>query len=240
MNRNLVKSSIKILPFLLMLIVLSGCEKPSMIITDLKAENMTDPVNLDVRAPALSWKLIPAKGDLRNLSQRSWQVMVASSPELLKKNKPDLWNSGIVDSSDVMQVIYAGKKLHSRQQCYWKVRISDQDNKLSAWSKTASFTMALLKKSDWNGAQWIGLKDDTCTSPLRSRSFLTFTMKSPEMRTSHPSPLFRKQFMVSGKISRAMAYVSGLGYNELYVNGEKSGENVLDPGQTNYDVGRFM
>ncbi len=228
-----------LLPLLLPLIIISGCSKSSMLITDLKVENITEPVNLDVQTPVLSWKLLPAKDDLRNLSQGSWQVMVASSRELLKKDQPDLWNSGVVDSSDAMQVIYAGKKLHSRQQYYWKVRISDQDNKLSGWSETASFTMALLNKSDWNGAQWIGLKEDTCSSPLRSRSFLTFTMKSPEMRTSYPSPLFRKQFIVSGKISRAMAYVSGLGYSELYVNGEKSGENVLDPGQTNYDVRAF-
>jgi alpha-L-rhamnosidase len=227
-----------LLPILLILFMVSGCEKPSMMITDLKVENMTDPINLDVRAPALSWRLMPAKQDSRNLSQKSWQIMVASSPDLLKKNKPDLWNSGVMNSSDVA-VIYEGKNLHSRQQCYWKVRISDQDNKLSEWSEPASFTMALLDKSDWNGAQWIGLKDDTCKSPLRSRSFLTFTMKVPEMRTSHPSPVFRKQFRVSGKVSRATAYVSGLGYNELYINGEKSGENVLDPGQTNYDVRAF-
>jgi alpha-L-rhamnosidase len=228
-----------LLPLLISLILVAACEKPSMRITDLKVENMTGPVNLDVRAPALSWRLVPTDESSRNLSQKSWQVMVASSPELLGKDKPDLWNSGMIDSSDVMQVIYAGKALHSRQQCFWKVRISDQDKKLSEWSETASFTTALFDKSDWNGAQWIGLKEDTCTSALRSRSFLTFTMKLPEMRTSHPSPLFRKQFRVSGKISRAMAYVSGLGYNELYVNGEKSGENVLDPGQTNYDVRAF-
>ncbi len=239
MSRNLVPNSLKIISLLLMLFILSGCEKPSMIITNLKTENMTDPLNVDVPAPALSWRLAPANESSRNLSQGSWQVMVASSRELLKKDQPDLWNSGIVDSSDAMQVIYDGKKLGSRQQYFWKVRISDQDNKFSNWSEPATFTMALLDKSDWNGAQWIGLKEDTCSSPLRSRSFLTFTMKSPEMRTSYPSPLFRKQFQVSGKISRAMAYVAGLGYSELYVNGEKSGENVLDPGQTNYDVRAF-
>ncbi len=239
MTENLVRYSIKIISFFLLLFMLSGCGKSTMIVTDLKTENMTDPLNVDIPAPALSWKLMATSENSRNLSQRSWQVMVASSRDLLAKNQPDLWNSGIVDSSDAMRVIYDGEKLKSRKQYYWKVRISDQDHKLSAWSETASFTMALLDKSDWNGAQWIGLKEDTCSSPLRSRSFLTFTMKSPEMRTSYPSPLIRKQFMVSGKISRAMAYVAGLGYSELYVNGEKSGENVLDPGQTNYDVRAF-
>ncbi len=34
--------------FLLLLLMLSGCEKPSMIITGLKTENMTDPINVDV------------------------------------------------------------------------------------------------------------------------------------------------------------------------------------------------
>lgn len=96
--------------------------------------------------------------------------------------------------------------------------------------------MALLQKDDWKGAEWIGLKEDTRTSPLGERPFQNFLMKEPVMKKSHPSPLFRKEFTLTKKIRNAMAYISGLGYAELYVNGEKAGENVLDPGQTNYDV----
>jgi alpha-L-rhamnosidase len=224
--------------FLIMMVSLMalGCQRSSMVPVDMQVEYLIDPVNLDVKSPCLSWKLESASPELRNLSQKSYQVLVASNLKLLNKNTGDLWNSGIVESSNSTQVVYSGTELRSRQRCYWKVRIWDQVGKLSSWSKTAAWRMALLKKDDWSGAEWIGLKDDTRSSPLSERPFQNFLMKEPVMKKSHPSPLFRKEFTMTKKISNAMAYISGLGYAELYVNGDKASENVLDPGQTNYDV----
>ncbi len=49
-----------------------------------------------------------------------------------------------------------------------------------------------------------------------------------------PAPLFRKEFNVKGKVTSAVAYVTGLGYFELYLNGEKVGDDLLVPNQTNY------
>ncbi|MDX9971865.1 MAG: alpha-L-rhamnosidase N-terminal domain-containing protein, partial [FCB group bacterium] len=46
------------------------------------------------------------------------------------------------------------------------------------------------------------------------------------------APLFRKQFDVSKAVARARAYVSGLHYYELYVNGQRAGDRVMDPGNT--------
>ncbi len=43
------------------------------------------------------------------------------------------------------------------------------------------------------------------------------------------SPLLRKEFEISKKIKRARIYVSGLGWYELYINGRKVGDHVLDP-----------
>jgi alpha-L-rhamnosidase len=228
-----------LLAWILISLMVSGCQKSSLVVVDLRTENLTNPVNIDIQSPCLSWKIEASAPDLRDLSQKSWQVLVASSRELLKKDSADMWNSGIMDSSDVTRIIYSGKKLNDRQQYYWKVRAGDKDHKFSAWSLIATFKMALLSKNDWNGAKWIGLREDTRSSPLASRPFQNFTMNQPVLKTSHPSPLFRKQFVVSGDVRSAMAYISGLGYTELYVNGEKSGDNVLDPGQTNYDVRSF-
>jgi alpha-L-rhamnosidase len=47
-----------------------------------------------------------------------------------------------------------------------------------------------------------------------------------------PSPLYRKEINVKKQIVKAKAYVSGIGYNELYINGEKVGDRVLEPGWT--------
>lgn len=52
-------------------------------------------------------------------------------------------------------------------------------------------------------------------------------------------PLFRKEFSAGKKLEKARIYISGLGYNELYLNGQKVGDQVLDPAQTNYDMYAF-
>ncbi len=227
------------LMILLASVLTPACQRPSIIPLNLRIEYLSNPVNVDEKSPSLSWELEPGKPGMRNLSQKSYQVLVSGSRELLDKNTGDLWNSGIVESSNSTNVIYSGTGLQSRQQCYWKVRTWNQDNKPSPWSETATWRMALLQKSDWKGAEWIGLEKDTRTSPLSERPFQNYLMKKPIMKRSHPAPLFRKEFSLGKKIKNAMAYISGLGYAELYVNGEKAGNNVLDPGQTNFDVFSF-
>ena len=51
-----------------------------------------------------------------------------------------------------------------------------------------------------------------------------------------PAPLLRKTFDVTKEVKSARFYVTGLGYFELYVNGERIGDEYLSPNQTNYDV----
>ena len=46
--------------------------------------------------------------------------------------------------------------------------------------------------------------------------------------------MLRKEITLDGKIVRARAYVTALGYYELRINGEKVGRNVLDPAWTTY------
>lgn len=46
------------------------------------------------------------------------------------------------------------------------------------------------------------------------------------------APLFRREFHLSGPVRRARAYVTGLGYYELHLNGCKVGDRVLDPPYT--------
>ncbi len=49
-----------------------------------------------------------------------------------------------------------------------------------------------------------------------------------------PARLLRREFPVDQGIKRATASVCGLGYYELYINGSKVGDHVLDPGLTDY------
>ena len=49
-----------------------------------------------------------------------------------------------------------------------------------------------------------------------------------------PAPYFRKEFSCSAQ-GEAVLYLCGLGYYELYLNGKKVGDRVLDPVVTQYD-----
>ncbi len=50
-----------------------------------------------------------------------------------------------------------------------------------------------------------------------------------------PAPLFRTTFEIQGLVRRARVMICGLGYHELYLNGQKIGDHVLDPVVTQYD-----
>ncbi len=89
----------------------------------------------------------------------------------------------------------------------------DKDGKASAYSRPACWEMGLLSPQDWQG-QWIGRTTDT---------------------NSQPAPLLRRAFTLDGKIKQARAYICGLGYYELHLNGKKVGDHLLDPGYTRYD-----
>jgi alpha-L-rhamnosidase len=140
----------------------------------------------------------------RGVMQTAYQVLVASSSANLARDRGDVWDSGKVASGDSTQVVYNGKPLESGHTYYWKVRVWDGQGGASGYSRAAEFGMGLLERSDWKG-QWIG-----------------------------GDGLLRKEFTLPGKVVRARAYVTALGYYELHINGRKIGDKVLDPAWTVY------
>lgn len=202
----------------------------------LRCEYLENPLGIDTPAPRLNWQLDSKE---RGQRQTAYRILVASSPDLLQKGQGDLWDSGKVESDQSLHVRYAGKPLAPRQQCFWKVQVWDKDGKESAWSPDATWEIGLPDAADWQDAGWIRLAKDTRDSPLAKRSFQTKNRPQPKMVGSFPSPLLRREFTLKPGITRARAYVCGLGYSELYVNGQRIGDAVLDPGQTTYDARAF-
>ena len=121
-------------------------------IGDLRCEYKNNPLGVDVAKPRLSWII---ESTHRGERQTAYQVLVASREEQMKQNVGDLWDSGKVSSDQSILVEYGGRQLASRMACHWKVRVWDQDGKVSAWSAGATWTMGLLTPADWN-AKWIG------------------------------------------------------------------------------------
>jgi len=223
----------------------------------LRCEYLVDPLGVDVASPRLSWIILSSqRGDF----QQAYQVIVSSSLQNLDQDKGDVWDTGKIDSDRSIQINYQGKPLQSAGKYFWKVRVWDKDGKSSKWSKIASWSMGLLSREEWNPAKWIAFKDndqwkkewkqhkDTELSkpnnvvwPNTSWPWLTgkdstiFTLYDMAVPHYDPSPLFRKEFFVQKKIRSASLFICGLGYYEAFLNGQKIGDHVLDPGWTNFD-----
>ena len=201
----------------------------------LTCEYLVDPQVIDVPYPRLSWVNIASPGD-RGQVQTAYQIQVAASKEKLFDGQPDLWDSKKVYSNQSTLVNYAGKKLASRQDCWWHVRVWDRDGKVSEWSTPAFWGMGLLDPSEWK-ASWIGAPwqgEDPLPDPPRRFRPQSDTEEAPQREMPPPAPLLRKSFIVDKEIASARAYVTGLGYFELYVNGEKVSDDVLVPNLTLY------
>ena len=189
---------------------------------ELRCEYLRDPLGIDVTQPRLSWKLAAVDEDARGQRQRGYRVLVASSRALLDDHQGDLWDSGMVASDASVHVVYRGKPLTSGAECFWKVRVKDEDGILSRWSAPARWTMGLLDRDDWQ-AEWIG----TDKTFERRRG-------SPPPDNDVPDPWLRKTFALDAKPERATVYIASVGYHELYVNGKKIGREVLSPSVVNY------
>ena len=197
-------------------------------LTNLHCEYLDNPLGIDVVKPCLSWVI---ESDQRGEQQTAYQILVASAPELLTKEQGDIWNSGKVESNQNIQIAYGGKPLESKMQCYWKVRVWNNNTKQSKWSKTAHWSMGLLDPSDWK-AKWIGFDSDGGMNDWEAFKKLAWF----KQKTRLSARIFRRDFQITKKIKNATAYVCGLGFFDLYLNGDKIGDHIMDPalsGQTN-------
>ena len=177
----------------------------------LRCEYLTNPLSVDAANPRLSWVI---ESQDRGVLQTAYEVLVASTPKLLEQNHGDLWESGKIESDQSNQVRYGGAALSSRTMCYWKVRVWDNHNHTSAFSKTAMWRMGLLSKNDWK-AEWIGLKADVSTD-LR------------------PAPYIRKEFTLAKSVKRAYAYITARGLFIATLNGNRLGKEFLSPEWSDY------
>ena len=192
-----------------LLFVLPILVQAQLRVCSLRVEHCVNPSVVDVAQPRLSWVTEPKNEWVKGQRQTAYRIVVASSEEGLRKGHYDLWDSGRVPSDISMLVPYGGRALSSGQDCYWKVQTWDATGKRSKWSSTAHWGMGILKPEEWH-AQWI------------------------TARQSQGAPLFRKAFTLNRKVQKAKAYVTAGGYFELYVNGQRVGEDQLVPNFTNY------
>ncbi len=351
----------------------------SPVVLQLRCEYLVNPLGIEALQPRLSWVLESAQ---RGERQTAYQILAAGDAQTLADGRGDLWDSGRVESSDSVHVIYRGQPPGTGQRVHWKVRVWGRDGMPSPYSKPAWWEMGLLQPEDWRG-QWLAAHPDrhqmlapfdtarmrwiwwpeidpAAEPPKDQPRFFRRAFELPADRTAiraqllltaddhyvlhvngrevgtndywqmlhvydltallrpganvlavairnygdaagliaqlrvdfeegeplilstdtvwkssdlenpgwteagfnaagwqacrdlapfggppwselyllpqpRPAPLFRKRFQIAKPVKSARAYICGLGYHELYINGERIGDHVLDPAFTHYD-----
>jgi len=134
--------------------------RAALTVAELRCENMASPLGIDVENPRLGWQL---RATTRGENQAAYQILVATTAALLARDQGDLWNTGRIESTNTLNIPYAGRPLATSQQVFWKVRVWSDNTSApmqnSSWSPVATFTMGVLdtpRGPGWQpGAQWI-------------------------------------------------------------------------------------
>lgn len=125
--------------------------------------------------PEFGW-IFPQEG----VTQTAYQILVASSPDLLTEKGADLWNSGKINTAASINVSYKGKSLSPHSKYWWKVKVWGQEGKASAYSEPQQFiTGTFDRKSDeWTGASnWVELAPGKWVA--EDRQMASFMQKEP-------------------------------------------------------------
>ncbi|MBM7568862.1 alpha-L-rhamnosidase [Paenibacillus sacheonensis] len=178
-------------------------------VTSLTSEYRTELLGTDVRAPRFGWQL---GSDRRGTVQEAYRLQVAEADG---DYSAPLWDSGRVLADASIQIVYAGPALRSRTRYKARVQVRDNFGRESDWSDSVWWETAFFSPDEWQ-AQWI--------TPAASAI-------DPQ---AAPAFLLAKRFAVRSGVVSARVYATAAGVYELYLNGEKVGDELLSPGWTSY------
>ncbi len=91
------------------------------------------------KQPRFSWEIAKEAS--------AYRILVASEPQLLEKNKADLWDSKKVNSNK-SSAAYSGKALVPGNIYYWKIQIWDSQGQVSGFSKLSSFYLDVTDETE--------------------------------------------------------------------------------------------
>lgn len=168
-------------------------------------EYAVNPLGIDVLSPRFIWALT---GHTENIQQDSFRLIVSTTPEKARDAEGDMFDSGEISSS-VCHCDYRGKQLESCTRYWWRVAVKSA----GIWTEYCSaqwFEMALLQEELWEG-RWLGMGNEVLNVGL-----------------------FRRKVRFERPVMKARVYLAAEGYVDLYVNGEKQGDAVLEPANTDF------
>lgn len=218
--------------------------------SNLLVEGKKQPLNVHKVQPRLSWHA--------NVQTQSHYQIQVSSHAIFDNEQTLLWDSGKVQASQSLNIAYQGLPLKTNDSVFWRVRVWQPDREqASKWSELGSWEMGLLDHQDWQ-AQWLQVEKREIAQVTDSVNHWALYAADlhAEALTSLPKPkiatqklvleqikeqptasLFRHEFVTAPnkKLVRAKLHSTAAGYYEIYLNGQRVSDRIMDPGQTDFD-----
>lgn len=219
--------------------LISSCSQGSRVeIENLTCEAMKNPNGIAKDRPRLGWQLVSGE---YGVMQTAYQIIVASDEDKIKGDEADIWDSGKVNSSQSQWVLYGGVPLKKRKNHFWKIRVWDQEDKISEWSEVNNWTT--VPGENYFDAEWIGAIRRENSNLPQGRHYHSPVVGKEKRDSivaaadslSYRSIMLRQEFPIEGGVKNAKVYISGLGHYELTLNGKKIGNSEFAPLWTDYD-----
>ncbi len=174
---------------------------------------------INTARPRFSWKIrVLDEISQRNIEQTAYQIQLQSI-KLTDKDSYFQWDTARVVSSQSLHVSYTGHA-DLLPSTYYRFRVRvwlTGSEEATEWTRWMEFRTAIFNLHDYMTSNanllWIG---------------------STKMNMNE----LRKEFLVpnTSPVKSAIVYISGLGYYELYLNGNNvDPSRKLDPGWTTYE-----
>lgn len=225
-------------------------------ITNLRCEDMCNPLGIDIVHPRLTWSI---ESTLRNTNQSAFQLIISKSLDEIEHGKGSFFDSG-KQERDTVACLVPRPIRESATRYYWSVRVWDNHGESSEWSEPQWFETGLLYRQDWV-AKWIepkqrpvfketskmgellatlpqelGLTPEDLAAMSNPMSLMARVKPKPvDESVMNPCPMLRKEFKVKKKVKRARAYATAHGLYRLEINGKRVGDLEFMPEATAYD-----
>jgi alpha-L-rhamnosidase len=208
-------------------------------VTQLRCEMRNNPLGIETASPRLSWILT---SDARGESQTAYQVLAATTPDLLQPGRADMLDTGRQDSEQSIHVQYAGKPPRSGQQVFWTVKVWGRDGRESTWAKPARWTMGLVSPADWQ-AQWItDTRVERQEKPAITRGNWIWHAEHAGHEVPPGTRYFRRVFDLprDARVDAAELHLAADNQAQIRLNGQSIGEQDDWSQPSRFEIGRAL
>lgn len=196
---------------------------------ELTCEYAKEPLGIDNRKPRFSFR-IPVN------RQSKWEY-IAYQLQVIDAEDRIIWDTDFVDNDRTTNIPYAGEPLESFSCYRWRVRLTGEEDVWDPWSPLSRFETAMLAPEEELQAKWISAPEPSWYQAGQWESGVPHQQTTAE-EGQHAYGIYLGTTVTleqdPTKITRARAYLSGVGTYRLYLNLQPVGTHLLSPSQTDY------